>query len=260
MISYWADKSSDGTTLIPPAGQSLRTSSTGTGGGRITAALTDAGAASPAGIVGGLTAIGTPNSRRTATFTTTLMARVIETPPDNLPPTAAFTATCSGLTCDFDASTSTDPDGSITTYTWDLGDGSQATGATAAHTYTAGIYSVTLTVTDDDSATNTTTREVTATEPPDNLPPTAAFTATCSGLTCDFDASTSTDPDGSITTYTWDLGDGSQATGATAAHTYTAGIYSVTLTVTDDDSATNTTTREVTATEPPIEPGSFVGR
>ena len=243
-ISYWADKSSDGTTLTPPAGQSLRASSTGTGSGRITAALTDSGAAIPAGIVGGLTAIGTPNSSRTATFTTTLMARVIETPPDNLPPIAAFTATCSALTCDFDATTSTDPDGSITNYTWDLGDGSQATGATPAHTYTAGTYPVTLTVTDDDDSTTTTTREVTATEPPDNLPPIAAFTATCSALTCDFDATTSTDPDGSITNYTWDLGDGSQATGATPAHTYTAGTYPVTLTVTDDDDATTTTTQK----------------
>ena len=75
VISYWADKSSDGTTLTPPAGQILRTSSTGTGGGRITAALTDAGTAIPAGIVGGLTAIGTPNSSRAATFTTTLVTR-----------------------------------------------------------------------------------------------------------------------------------------------------------------------------------------
>ena len=75
VISYWADKSSDGTTLTPPAGQILRASSNGTGSGRITAALTDPGAAIPAGTIGGLTALGTPNSSRTATFTTTLTER-----------------------------------------------------------------------------------------------------------------------------------------------------------------------------------------
>jgi 3-phytase len=74
VVSYWADKSSYGTALTPPAGQELRTSSTGTGNGRITAALTDFGTTIPAGIVGGLTAEGTPYSSRTATFTTILIA------------------------------------------------------------------------------------------------------------------------------------------------------------------------------------------
>jgi len=64
------------------------------------------------------------------------------TPP---PLNASFTASCSSLTCSFDASAST---GSPTTYQWNFGDGTSATGASASHTYAAaGTYPVTLTVT-----------------------------------------------------------------------------------------------------------------
>jgi Zn-dependent metalloprotease len=73
-----------------------------------------------------------------------------------------------------------------------------------------------------------------------NLPPTASFTFTCTDLTCDFDASASYDSDGSITNYAWDFGDGETGSGVTASHTYDAdGNYTVTLTVTDDDAATD---------------------
>ena len=68
-------------------------------------------------------------------------------------------------------------------------------------------------------------------------------------------ASASTDPDGTITGYAWDFGDGQTGTGVSTAHTYAAaGSYTVTLTVTDDDSATGTTTRPVTVTAPPTGP------
>lgn len=70
-----------------------------------------------------------------------------------------------------------------------------------------------------------------------NAAPTAAFTATASGLAVTFDGSTSKD-DGSVASYTWDFGDGSApqtTTTPTASHLYAAdGRYSVKLTVTDD--------------------------
>ena len=71
------------------------------------------------------------------------------TPPPNQPPVAAFTAQMQDRSLTVDGSSSTD-DGIVTAYDWDFGDGSTATGATpAAHAYaTAGVYTVTLTVTE----------------------------------------------------------------------------------------------------------------
>ncbi|MDZ7688671.1 MAG: PKD domain-containing protein [Halobacteriales archaeon] len=86
------------------------------------------------------------------------------------------------------------------------------------------------------------------------LPPVASF-----GLSTDtptvneavtFDASASSDSDGMVQTYAWDF-DGDGTTDATrtvplVTHTYNnPGTYAVTLEVTDDDGATDTTTRTV---------------
>jgi hypothetical protein len=60
-----------------------------------------------------------------------------------------------------------------------------------------------------------------------------------------FDASASSDEDGTVQSYQWDFGDGATATGETVTHEFDAGTYTVTLTVTDDDGGTNTTTRTV---------------
>jgi PKD repeat protein len=84
---------------------------------------------------------------------------------------------------------------------------------------------------------------------PPNTPPTAAFTATPSGLSVALDASASADTDGSITSYAWTFGDGTSGTGVTTQRTYAvAGTYPVTLTVTDDKGATSSTTQQVSVT------------
>ena len=89
--------------------------------------------------------------------------------------------------------------------------------------------------------------------PPPNQPPTAAITSSCGGLTCSLSGSESSDADGSITSYSWNFGDGSQASGpSSTSHTYAAGgTYSVTLTVTDDDGAQGSTSKNVTVAAPP---------
>lgn len=65
------------------------------------------------------------------------------------------------------------------------------------------------------------------------------------GSTAYFDASASSDPDGSLVSYAWSNG----LTGETASQPYTTpGAYTVTLTVTDNDGATATDTVVVTVT------------
>jgi PKD repeat protein len=73
-----------------------------------------------------------------------------------------------------------------------------------------------------------------------NQAPVASFTFTCAGLSCSFDGSGSSDPDGTVVSYAWNFGDGANGAGATATHTYAgAGTFPVTLTVTDNDGASD---------------------
>jgi PKD repeat protein len=168
--------------------------------------------------------------------------------PTNNPPTAEFSSLCADLSCSFDASASSDSDGSIVSYSWDFGDGGTATGINPSHTYGAdGTYLVTLTVTDDGGASSSTSQSLTLTSAtPTNEPPVADFSFTCTELDCSFDGSGSIDLDGSITSYVWDFGDGSTGTGMTTTHLYAAdGSYTVTLTVTDDAGATASVSQTV---------------
>ncbi|MFT3970690.1 MAG: PKD domain-containing protein [Micropruina sp.] len=167
----------------------------------------------------------------------------------NRAPVAAYTFTRSFQTVNVDASTSTDPDGALATYAWNFGDGATGTGVTASHTYAvAGVYTITLTVTDPQGLTDTISKSVTADV---NQAPTAGFTSTVNLHDVAFDTSTSTDADGAVVAYAWAFGDGVTSTDANPTHTYaSAGTYNVSLTVTDDQGATNTVTHEVVAVDP----------
>ncbi|WP_295817683.1 PKD domain-containing protein [uncultured Microbacterium sp.] len=189
----------------------------------------------------------TDNDGMTGTMTRVVTASAVP----NQPPTAAFTETTDFLSVSVDASASTDPDGSIASFAWDFGDGSTGAGATASHVYTsAGTYTVSLVTTDDKGATTTASHAITVVA---DQPPVAAFVTGVTDLRVAVDATGSTDPDGSIASYTWDFGDGTSATGATAVHDYAAaGSYTISLTVADDHGATSAQTAPVTVTAPRV--------
>ncbi|MGO9819849.1 MAG: PKD domain-containing protein, partial [Solirubrobacteraceae bacterium] len=147
-----------------------------------------------------------------------------------------------------------DAGGTITDYSWNFGDGTTTdTGPTPAtsHTYTSpGLYTVTLTTTDDLGLTATASGPVTV-----DAAPTASFTAwpnpSTLGVPANFDASASSDPEGTITDYSWNFGDGSTATGADPSHAFAApGTYTVILTVTNDGGQTATTSQTATVDSP----------
>ena len=163
----------------------------------------------------------------------------------NQAPVADFTFVVDGLDVDF-TDTSTDPDGdeTIVAWSWNFGDDNTSSDQSPSHTYTtAGEYDVTLTVTDNLGATDTITKQVVA-----NQAPVADFTfSTNAPLRVDF-TDTSTDPDGdeTIVAWSWNFGDGNTSSDQSPSQTYPAvGEYDVTLTVTDNRGATDTTTKQV---------------
>jgi large repetitive protein len=153
------------------------------------------------------------------------------------------------LTVNFTGSDSSDPDGTVVSYHWDFGDGETSTLADPEHVYSAGIYTATLTVVDDQGATATATIEIDVNDPP-TASVTSNVTTGAAPLTVDF-TGTAADSDGTFT-ISWDFGDGSPPDTSTLTPTHTfddPGTYEVTLTVTDDRGAvTVSAPRIITAT------------
>jgi len=176
-------------------------------------------------------------------------AHVIQVGSTNQSPTAAFNYTptnpIAGGWVQFNASASNDNDGTISSFAWNFGDGTTSNGVTRYHQFTApGTYNVVLTVTDNDGATDTEAHVVQVGST--NQPPTAAFNYTpfAPGISewVRFDGTSSVDTDGSITSYSWNYGDGgATGSGSVVYHQFTApGMYNVVLTVIDNDGASDT--------------------
>ncbi len=174
---------------------------------------------------------------------------------NNAPTAAAGATPMSGaapLAVLFSSAGSSDPEGTTLSYLWEFGDNTSSTLADPSKTYsTPGTYTATLTVKDAAGFTGSKSVVINAT----NQSPISSFTVQIASnnipLTANLDGSASSDPDGQITGYAWDFGDGTTATGATATHTYTtAGAYTAKLTVKDSFGATGSRTYSISAIDP----------
>ncbi|UCD92354.1 MAG: PKD domain-containing protein, partial [Methanobacteriota archaeon] len=141
----------------------------------------------------------------------------------------------------FNGSDSYDPDGWITSYHWNFGDGNEDWGEYVTHAYSSpGNYTVTLTVTDNSSMTD---KDYVTVKVRDNYPVAIALPTSQTvnkGQSAWFNGSDSYDPDGWIVSYHWNFGDGNEDWGENVSHAYSAlGQYTVALTVTDNDNLTD---------------------
>ncbi|MDZ7309171.1 MAG: phytase, partial [candidate division KSB1 bacterium] len=118
--------------------------------------------------------------------------------------------------------------GHVSAWLWDFGDSTTSTLQHPTHEYArAGVYSVTLTVSDSCGSNSASKAEFITV----NSPVVAAFAVSdssgCSPLTVQFSDSST----GSPTAWLWDFGDGTNSTEQHPSHTYHAsGRYTVTLT------------------------------
>ena len=193
----------------------------------------------------------------------TLTITVSSVDPSNQDPVASLQV--DNLTGDaplavgFSAFGSVDPDGLIVEFAWDWeGDGlydAIGEGTGASHVYNApGIYNAKVRVEDNSGARDTATVEINV-GVAGNDPPTAVLasdrTTDYAPFTVNFDASGSSDADGSIVLYEWDFnGDGNfEQSGAspTSSHTYPVrGWYAAGLRVTDNVGAQATASLDIT--------------
>ncbi|MCU0463466.1 MAG: PKD domain-containing protein [Anaerolineae bacterium] len=131
--------------------------------------------------------------------------------------------------------------GDITNVSWDFGDGNTSTDYDPQHTYASpGTYSVRLRV--QNAYANDVVRQDVVLTNATPVPPVASFTQTTDIYTVTF-TDTSSPGAGTITTWQWDFGHGGAISNQPSpTYTYplnTAGNYTVTLTVTDSNGASD---------------------
>jgi PKD repeat protein len=192
-----------------------------------------------------------------------------------------------GAPCTLEMSNeSTDPDGDPLTYNWDFDNGNESTAETPTQTYANnGTYNVKLTANDGELSHTDTCKITLGSEAPGgheancgsfilgvNETPTASINLTqldSNGADHEyqFDASGSSDPDGFIASYEWEVINIVNSSGGavsiysfidssatvtdgtfTNPHDDTTITYTAQLTVTDDDGYTGTATRDIDVT------------
>ncbi|MFC1719431.1 PKD domain-containing protein, partial [Candidatus Poribacteria bacterium] len=142
---------------------------------------------------------------------------------------------------------SASPTDTIVSWLWDFGGLGSSSDENPSYTFVDdGTHTVTLTVTDDDGSVGTVSYGVTVLD----LSPTAEFTWSpdpqIEGSPVEF-SDMSASPTDVIVFWSWDFGDGQTSTEQNPENTYEDnGIYTVALTVTDDDNSMNTVLHDVT--------------
>ncbi len=177
----------------------------------------------------------------------------------------------------FNGTLSADPDGQITSYAWDFDGDGETDSIAAIVDYSfpeAGVYEVSLTVTDGSGSTDTLTLQVVVgsggapEHPVTSLPPLADFEYSpvepVAGELVLLNGMLSTDIDGEIVAYAWDFNgdDVIDSTDSFTQHVFpNAGTINVSLTVTDDSGNSDTFIRailvDVDSTPPVSPPSSF---
>lgn len=166
------------------------------------------------------------NNQTTFTADFSICTNTLPSPCEN----NILLADIQGLTASFQGSVI---NGLSASYSWQMGDGTAATGPNPTHTYAQqGVYNVTLQTVTPDSCTYVSDYTLILM---DSIP---------NGCDSYFVASPTANPyeisfagytqSPYYTNYTWDFGDGTTASGQNQLHTYCClGTYSVTLTTTD---------------------------
>ncbi|MGH2553979.1 MAG: PKD domain-containing protein, partial [Chitinophagaceae bacterium] len=184
------------------------------------------------------------------------MFRSIQTIDENPDVAADMISACKTAIINFTAINITAAN--ITNYAWTFGDGGTGNGTipTISHTYsTAGTYTVTLTITDNNGCTNMISK-------PNYIRingPSANFSATnvagCSGMMTTFNDLSVSDGTNAITNWQWDFGDGliQNFSSPPFQHIYNSiGTFSVKLIITDAAGCKDSVTLNnlVTSTDP----------
>ena len=195
-------------------------------------------------------------------------------PEPNAPPSADASATNSAFTdsdgdgkhlVTLDGSRSADGDGTISRYVWERGDTTLANGKTVRVELPVGVFTIRLTVVDNDGASASAAHSINVraaadgprvAPPSDTNAPPVANASLVQTLFYDvdgdgrhrvvLDAGRSRDSDGTIKSYAWHLGNQRIATTAVASANLNVGKHTLALRVTDNDGATDEVMRVVT--------------
>jgi len=180
----------------------------------------------------------------------------VEIPPPNAEFSYSPTPPMIGTSIQFDASDSFAREGTLKSYEWEMGDGTEMSGVSPEFTYEEyGAYEVSLTVSDGENEDTVTKTVVVENSPPE---PIFEFETRLDNLTVEdeirVNAFDSYDPDSDrIDEYRWDFGDGTLKQGSRVSHSYSdPGTYNLTLTVDDGITTSSNSTHISVMNRPPV--------